>query len=193
MRRTILYLLFIFSGLLLSCKRSNFPHAGIGVIYPPTGAFLETGDSLLFENRSYGTRVLWNFGDGTTSTSSSQNIKYAYSSAGTYSVTLTAYDQDGNSNQAVVNIIIHPAFGNASFWFSGSPSYGTTLVTVATLSDTIKVTTGPPGNCGLAGWANFQLAPGIYGYSAVESAPGTHTWAGVITITTHGCLKQQLF
>jgi PKD repeat protein len=52
-------------------------------------------------------RLEWNFGDGVTRTTSSESpITHTFSVAGTYTVTLTAYDNQGNSDSASKTVVI---------------------------------------------------------------------------------------
>ncbi|MEM7373086.1 MAG: PKD domain-containing protein [Bacteroidota bacterium] len=74
-----------------------------------------TNQQVQFENLSSGAdSYLWNFGDGTTSTGT--NPTHAYTSAGTYTVSLTATnsagcsDFEGKSNYITVYVAPAPAF-----------------------------------------------------------------------------------
>jgi len=177
---------------LFNCSKKPLPRAGISCIDPPV-SIIQVGDTLFFLNHSTGaTHYLWDFGDGNTSTSSNYSIPHAFLTSGIFNSSLTAYDQDGNSDATKVGTVVAPASGAASFWFATSVSYGRTVVTIGVITDTVKIDTGLPTNCGQSGCANFQLSPGNYNYSAAEIAPGTHTWNGSINIAKHGCLKQQL-
>jgi len=162
------------------------------------------GDTTLLENTSTGAnRYLWDFGDGTTSTTNAKQLYHAYCCVmpSGYAITLTAYDdKDGTSDHAIVGSGMGPERGALSFWFAGSATYGPTVVAIGSVTDTIKSATGIPGSCGVAGWpwtcpvgcANFQLSPGAYNYSATELTPGTHTWSGSVIITRRCCVKLQL-
>ena len=53
----------------------------------------------------------WNFGDGATSTA--QNPSHAYTSAGTYTATLTVTDNGGLSNSATATVTVNPVGGGS--------------------------------------------------------------------------------
>ena len=86
------------------------PSSGGGNV-PPVANFSDSINGLIvaFTNTSTdsdGTVVssAWNFGDGSTSTTTSPN--HAYVSAGTYSVSLTATDNGGKSNTVTKSIVL---------------------------------------------------------------------------------------
>ena len=189
----VLIIVFLVGTLFYACKpEPQLPVAGFGSGDNSPGE-PQVGDTIWFKNYSTNaTHYLWNFGDGTTSTSAAQSITHIYSITGLNKTSLTAYSQNGNSNQFSEGCVYNPSSGNACFWFSTTAIYGRTVVAIGTSSDTVKYTTGLPSACGQSGCANFQLPPGIYNYSAAELPPGTHTWSGSITIAKHGCIKQQL-
>jgi hypothetical protein len=179
---------------LFSCQHQNLPQSRPARIDPSLGlGSPQVGDTLIFTNYSVNSdHYLWDFGDGTKSTSSAAAIVHVYLSAGTFISTLTAYDNKSNSNQASLSNVIEPISGNVMFWFSTPSVYGHTIVTIGSLKDSIKIATGFPPSCINTNCANFKIAPGVYSYSASEVSPGTHIWNGNITITKHGCVKQQL-
>jgi PKD repeat protein len=179
---------------LFSCQHQNLPQARIGEIDPSLVlGQAQVGDTLIFTNYSVNAdHYLWDFGDGIRSNSSASSIVHIYISAGTFVASLTAFDKNSNSSKDILSEVIEPISGNVCFWFSTPSVYGHTVVTIGTLKDSIKSATGLPPSCVNTNCANFKIAPGVYSYSASEVAPGTHTWNGNITITKHGCVKQQL-
>jgi len=81
--------------------------------FPPAASFTfapsnpETGDTVIFADTSTGspTGWSWDFGDG--GTSSTQNPVHTYSTAGTYTVTLTASNANGFSAASMeVNVVL---------------------------------------------------------------------------------------
>jgi hypothetical protein len=190
----IALLLFSIQIGLHSCEHPKLPQARPSEIDPSLSLGQpQVGDTLIFTNYSVNSdHYLWDFGVGTKSTSSAAAIPHVYLSPGTYNCTLTAFDTKSNSNQSYLSEVIEPISGNVSFWFSTPSVYGRTVVTIGTLRDSIKTATGLPPSCVNTNCANFKIAPGVYSYSASEASPGTHTWTGNVTITKHGCVKQQL-
>ena len=82
----------------------------ISVGNPPTAAFfynpsiIPVGGSVEFTNLSYNSdRWLWNFGDGTTSTS--KGVSHIYTTPGIYSVSLTAYNNYSSNTHTIANCI----------------------------------------------------------------------------------------
>jgi PKD repeat protein len=67
----------------------------------------------------------WNFGDG-SATSSAQNPSHTYSSAGTYTATLTVTDSASPANTATssVQIVVNSVGGNLTATASGLPTSG---------------------------------------------------------------------
>ncbi|MDO5759944.1 MAG: gliding motility-associated C-terminal domain-containing protein [Bacteroidota bacterium] len=72
-------------------------------------------NTISFENLSRGDSFLWNFGDGTTSSSSSYSPTHTYQNAGTYQVTLIANSSNGCrlSDTIIKNVII---LGDTSYY-----------------------------------------------------------------------------
>ncbi len=94
-------------------------------VAPSTGLLALDGSGITvnFKDKSTGTVTgwLWNFGDGTTS--SNENPSHAYTEAGVYSVTLTAYGQGGLSSVKTHSNYIS-AYTPASADFTASPTSG---------------------------------------------------------------------
>ncbi|MCB9233780.1 MAG: PKD domain-containing protein [Bacteroidia bacterium] len=82
-----------------------------GCITPPQSCFeadvefVDAGESVSFANCSFGaSSFAWDFGDGTTSTKKSPT--HAYSSPGTYKVTLTIENKSGDASTSATNIVV---------------------------------------------------------------------------------------
>lgn len=54
-------------------------------------------------------RYEWDFGDGSSKTSTTPNGTHAYTSEGDFTLTLTVYDDAGNSNSASINVHVYPS------------------------------------------------------------------------------------
>ena len=54
-------------------------------------------------------RYEWNFGDGSSKTSTNPNGTHVYTSEGNFTLTLTVYDDAGNSNSASINVHVYPS------------------------------------------------------------------------------------
>ena len=128
--------------------------------------------SVQFTDKSTGTPTMWawNFGDGGTDMVANPN--HTYTTAGTYTVTLTASSQTGGSSVKTREgyITVSPAGGVVAD-FSASPTSGTSPLTVQ-FSD---MSTGIPTM-----WAwNF----GDGGTNMVANPSHTYTTAGTYTVT----------
>lgn len=83
---------------------TNVGSLNLTVVEPPAAptsdfTFAATGLSVLFTDASVGaTSVLWNFGDGSTSTD--RNPRHVYAAAGTYVVSLTATNSGGSAEKS---------------------------------------------------------------------------------------------
>lgn len=80
---------------------TNSPASGVK---PLAASFTDTSSN-------YPTSWVWNFGDGGTSTS--KNPSHTYTTAGTYTVTLTASNSQGSSTISRMCISIEPAAGES--------------------------------------------------------------------------------
>ena len=122
----------------------------------------------------------WNFGDGGTSTA--QNPSHEYASAGTYTVTLTAYNACGSDQRVRVDYItVDPCLVPVAA-FTGTPTTGEVPLAV---SFTDQSTNDPTS------WSwNF----GDGGTSTAQSPNHTYTSAGTYTVTltaTNACGSDQ--
>jgi len=85
------------------------------------------------------TSWLWDFGDGNTSTA--QNPQHTYSSAGTYTVNLTATNEYGSTPATKLDYIT--VYGPITAQFSATPTGGTAPLTV----QFTDLSTGSPTSC----------------------------------------------
>ena len=140
----------------------------------PAAAFVGTPTSgtepltVTFTNQSSdATSYSWNFGDGGTSTLA--NPSHQYTSAGTYTVTLTAYNACGSDvNTKTDYITVNPCVTPAAD-FSGSPTSGFAPLTV----DFTDLSSSA------AAWS-WDFGDGAT--SAVQNPSHTYTSAGTYTV-----------
>jgi len=109
MKNSVPTCLLIFVMLVVSCKsdlvtpqpKADFSIDGTAA----TTVTIGTNDALYPENRSSNaTSVIWDFGNGTTSTD--QHPKVTYSARGNYDLTLTAFGQNGSKNVIKKNVVV---------------------------------------------------------------------------------------
>ena len=123
----------------------------------PTANFTGTPTSgtvplaVQFNDTSAGSPIVWNwsFGDGAwhnTTDAAERNATHTYSSAGAYTVSLTASNAAGSNTSTRTDYITVTAAGAPTAAFSGTPTTGTAPLTV---SFTDASTGGPTG------WAWF--------------------------------------
>ncbi len=110
----------------------------------------------------------WNFGDSNTSTV--QNPSHTYSSAGTYTVALTATNAYGNNTNTKSNYISVTS-GAPVANFSGTPTSGTAPVTVAFTDSSTDSPTSWSWNFGDTSTSTVQNPSHTY------TASGTYTVA----------------
>jgi len=119
--------------------------------------------------------LLWNFGDGTTSTE--QTPSHRYAAAGTYTVTLTATDDDGDTGQRQRDILVTGAANAAPVAnFTNAPA-------IPRAGQAVQFTdqsTDADGAADLQGWAwNF----GDNSTSGLRNPPHTFATVGTYTVT----------
>lgn len=109
MKNSFLSTLFVLVVLVFSCKsdlvtpqpKADFSIDGTAA----TSVTIGTHDALYPENLSSNTTsIVWDFGNGTTSTD--QRPKVTYSTRGNYDLTLTAFGQGGTKSVIKKNIIV---------------------------------------------------------------------------------------
>ncbi|MDX9856686.1 MAG: PKD domain-containing protein [candidate division Zixibacteria bacterium] len=111
----------------------------------------------------------WTFGDG--GTSSAQNPSHQYTSAGTYSVTLTVTGPGGSDGETKTDYItVNPCVAPVAN-FSGSPTSGTAPLTV----NFTDLSTNSP-----TGWS-WTFGDG--GTSSAQNPAHTYTAAGTYTVS----------
>ncbi|MGB9987033.1 PKD domain-containing protein [Salarchaeum japonicum] len=90
----------------LSVSDDTSPSASIDAVSAANVGNTVTFDASATDNVGV-TSLSWSFGDGASATGSS--VSHAYSSPGTYTVTLTASDDAGNTVEATTTITVSPA------------------------------------------------------------------------------------
>jgi len=146
------------------------------VVNTPVAAFtgspttITAGQSVQFTDQSTNTPTSWswNFGDGGTSTT--RNPSHIYSSAGTYTVTLTAINNAGSDGETKNGYItVNPA-GNAPVAaFTGSPTNITAGQSVQFTDQSTNTPTSWSWNFGDGGTSTARNPSHIY------SSAGTYT------------------
>ena len=91
--------------------------------YNYSPSYIEEGQEIYFTDESYsfGENIIswqWNFGDGATS--NEQNPSHSYSQEGTYCVSLTVTDNNGNSSGIMRFIVVSENNGNQGSGQQGS-------------------------------------------------------------------------
>jgi PKD repeat protein len=122
----------------------------------------------------------WTFGDGGTSTA--QNPSYTYTSAGTYSVTLTVTGPGGTDALTRTNYITVDPCTNPTADFVGSPTSGDYPLTVNFTNQS-------------SGATSYSWTFGDGGTSTAANPSYTYTAAGTYTVTltaTNACGSDQL-
>lgn len=123
-------------------------------IVPNASFTVEDADNLTsntpvqFTNTSVGaTSYLWNFGDAQNATSTEENPTFTYTSGGTFTVTLTAISQEGEST-ATKEITLTEAEVSSEIFFI---EYGNTIINKLTLdgSGTVSPVLDMTGMSGL--------------------------------------------
>ncbi len=160
----------------------------VTVISLPVVSFLFTvnGNTTSFTfTGSNATSVLWNFGDGTTS--SQTNPQHVYSGDGVYNVTLTATNSCGSNNSTQQVTIVTPPVAN----FTPSVQYGCNPLTVTFLNESSTNSTsftwnfpgGSPSSSYLQSPTVIYNSPGIYNVTlTVSNNIGTDVKVGSITV-----------
>ena len=112
----------------------------------------------------------WDFGDGTTSTTAPP-VTHTYSSAGTYTVALTATNEAGSSTETKTGLIQAVVPINASFTTNPSPATGAVPLVVDFDAS------------GSAGATSFAWDFGDGSSGTGETTQHTYTSGGVFTVT----------
>jgi PKD repeat protein len=126
------------------------------------------------------TTVLWNFGDGTTSSATAP--AHTYAMAGTYTVSLTVGTADGSSSltkDAYVSVSDGPGTSPPNAAFSGSPSAGNAPLAV-TFTDT-----STPGSSPITGWSwTFGDGATSTAQSPIHTYASNGSYTVALTVTT---------
>ena len=171
--------------LLIGCSKTPIvPIAGFNY----SGANVAPATITFVNNSTNATSYSWDFGDGTTS--AELNPMHTYSTAGSYTVTLTAKNEDGVSTtsktikiEASAPIIPMPV---SSFTITGGKVAPTsiTFTSTSTNADTYAWSFGDGGTSTLANPSHTYSAAGVYNISlTVTNAKGSHTSSQSLTIT----------
>jgi PKD repeat protein len=136
----------------------------------------------------------WNFGDGNATGATNQNPVHLYTTAGNYSVTLTAINTGGSSTSAAQWVNISPALSGVSF--TGTPTSGTVPLTVQFTGTATNSPTAWSWNFGDSGTATVQnpahtyTVPGNYSVSlTVTNAGGTNSTTRTGYIVTNATIQ----
>jgi PKD repeat protein len=175
-------LVFILSG----CEKEPNPVAAFTL----SNYYPDVNETITATNQSIDAfSYLWNHGDGTESTLTNQKIYYE--SPGTYTITLTAFSESGEKqNVATESVTVEQRYGDVTFWQSGTPAYGLTVVSIDGQSANITSNySNGISDCNMSGCANFHLTTGEHSFSASD---GQYTWSGSFIVKANQCLKFQL-
>ncbi|MDD4148583.1 MAG: PKD domain-containing protein [Bacteroidales bacterium] len=115
----------------------------------------------------------WDFPGGTPLTSNVQNPSVVYNTVGTYNVTLTATNANGNDAETKTLYIEVVAAGTLTAAFSATP-------TVVAVGGTVNFTDESIGNITSWDWAFEGVTPGT---STVQNPVITYPTAGVYSVT----------
>ena len=155
---------------------ADFTGSPTSGIRPLTVTFSDTSSGIA-------TSWSWNFGD--TGTSSSQNPVHTYTTAGTYSVSLTATGPDGTDTLTRTNYIsVSEAPPTANF--TGTPTVGTRPLTVSFTNTTTGVATSWSWSFGDTGTSNQQNPTHTYSLSGTYTVSLTATGPGGLDTETKG-------
>jgi len=96
----------------LDASTSGGAAATCSSAYPKTCTGFTAGNQVIFNAGFVGTApsnitgYSWNFGDGSTATTTNRNTDHKFTVAGSYTVTVTVTTADGNSGSQVVTVIV---------------------------------------------------------------------------------------
>ena len=81
--------------------------------------------------------------------------------------------------------------GNVTFWTSDNVAGGVDVTINSTTNHMSQYFASGAPSCGAQGAAAFTLSAGTYNFTAQQTG-GSLSWAGSVTVTDGGCLKEQL-
>ena len=140
----------------------------------PTSGYEPLTVNFTDESTNNPTSWSWDFGDG-SGTSTAQNPSYTYNTAGTYTVTLTAYNAYGSDVEQKVDFITVTTPPPPVAQFSGSPTSGTVPLTVSFTDQSTNNPTSWSWDFGDGGTSTAQNPAYTY------NATGTYT----VTLTAY--------
>ena len=135
----------------------------------------------------------WTFGNGQTSTNADPSV--AYSANGTYTVTLTAKNKNGEntiSKTISVSNIFVPTTGDVVFWINFNSSLKIYVNNTYRGLTTKYIIGSTPPSCGREGFVTVTLPQGAYSFTAEEDKLFGSKWAGTINVVNGQCRSQQL-
>ena len=116
----------------------------------------------------------WNFGDGTTVTTSGSSVSHVYTTAGTKTVTLTVTTVEGVTGSTQISLVVSPSVFSVALTFSpSSPSSGSGVTFTATVSPSTLVIDRYDWNFGDA-----APPPAVDATGSSNTIPHTYTIAG---------------
>lgn len=171
-----------------NCKKDD-EEATPKASFSPSLTCVSINETIYFTNQSKDAdHYHWDFGDGKTSSENSPS--HSYSSAGNYTVTLTAYSKSEGKKDTFTSSINVKGVGDIMFWTDESTIYSIT-VKLNGLSKIITSYYYYTPSCGSSGCATFyDLAEGTYSYSAENLL---YTWSGTVTVEDGVCSRWLLY
>jgi hypothetical protein len=124
-----------------------------------------------------GFSFLWNFGDGSTSTSLTPS--HSYAAAGTYNVSLSATDKDGATTTATTTALVNVPVAGTSYYVSptgsdsNSGTFSTPFRTLAKGTSVLK-----PGD-------TLYVRAGTYAESLSDKIPSGTSWTAPVTVAAY--------
>ncbi len=111
---------------LSSCSEDSSPTDELSVTFTMDKANSRVGETIIFTNTSqYATSYGWDFGDGNSSTE--ENPTHSYSSAGKFTIILTANGDEGSETAAkyitIWDLVLESTFYGDSVKFQGPTSF----------------------------------------------------------------------
>src|SRR5574337_378842 len=102
-KRVSIFLFFVFSSLLFSCKKDE---TGLTISVSPDHPTVNTAVTFTSSQSGGGWEYHWSFGDTNTNVTSSSSTSHTYTQTGTYTVALTLYRNGSPNGTASTQIIV---------------------------------------------------------------------------------------
>ena len=138
------------------------------------------------------TSISWDFGDGNVISeieSTNENPTHTFTSSGTYNITMTLHTAGGGSSMASNSLTVSPALHSPTASFTGSPTSGTSPVTV-TFTDASAGATSWYWDFGDGNVSSSQNPTNTYYNSGMYSVQLTATnTSGSNTLTRTGYIS----